>query len=96
MNFMDFEDWIWFCQFKSKAELAGICNELCKELGLDPENYDGQSKDEVITRLDDLANKRFRRAIHAPGMIMDMSVVGQLREWWKEKKKDEKHGRQTD
>ncbi len=88
MNYMDFEDWIWFCQFKSKAELADICNALCKELNVPPYNYEELSKDEVIARLDALAVQYFPRAVHAPGMIADLSVVGQLREWWKVKKKE--------
>ncbi|MBR4899734.1 MAG: hypothetical protein IKZ46_02255 [Victivallales bacterium] len=96
MNYMDFDEWIWFCQFRSKNELVRMCDELRKEMGHTPQSLEGKSKDEVMTELDSLAEQRFTRAIHAPGMIIDMSVVGQLRDWWKEKKKDEKHGRQTD
>ena len=89
MNYMDFDEWIWFCQFKSKNELIRMCDELRRELKIEPSDYyEKWSKDEVITELDCLAEKRFARAIFAQDMILDMSVVGQLKDWWKNKKKE--------
>jgi hypothetical protein len=88
MNYMDFDEWIWFCQFKSREELVRMCDELRKELDKEPMDFEGKTKDEVIKELDRLAEERFTRAIHTPNMILDLSVVGQLRDWWKDKKKN--------
>ena len=85
IDYMNAEEFFWFWQFQSADKLRRMCALLEEELK--EEHVECPTKKDAVNRLDELAHKRFARAIYGRDFIMDISVVGQLKDWWKEKKK---------
>lgn len=84
MDYMNAENFFWFCQFQSTVNLRRMCVLLEEELK--DEHVECPKRDDAVNRLDELARKRFDRAIYGRGCIIELSIPDQLREWWKQKK----------
>lgn len=84
MNYGAWFDFQWFCQFKSTGELKRICGALEKEIGLKHKTLKRRSS--IVKRLEGLVDRRFAACVFLPSMIIERDVIGDLREWWKERK----------
>lgn len=81
MPYEDAEEFYWWHKFKKRDELERILVELTREYG------DKEGRQVLVRLIESVAVGMFPRCRNLNGSHVHLSVAGQLKDWWKERKK---------